>query len=100
MKPWMVIAVAVMMAFLVVGLAESEGKAFGQLGGYSRYSPSGDYTGGHQFNRNLIGGSQSGQPRYSNTRFVSYSESRSRYYWGRHRAYYAGYGRYRRGGRR
>ena len=101
MKPWMAIAVAVMLTFLVVGLAESEGKAFGQLGGYSRYSPSGDYTGGHQFDRNLIGGSQnnnSGHSQYSNARFVSYSRARSRYYRARHRSYYVGYGRYRRVG--
>lgn len=90
-----------MMMFLVVGVAESEGKAFGQLGGYSRYSPSGDYTGGHQFNRNLIGGSEnnnSGYSRYSNDRFISYSESRNRAYWGRNGGCYYGYGRHRRFG--
>ncbi|MBW8036234.1 MAG: hypothetical protein FVQ79_11535 [Planctomycetes bacterium] len=91
MKTWIAITVAVMMTFLVVGLSESEGKAFGQLGGYSRYSPSGDYTGGHKFKRDLIGGGQSGSNgRSPRARFVSYSESRSRYYRGRSRGYHNG----------
>ncbi len=90
MKPWMVIVATVMFTFLVVGLAESEGKAFGQLGGYSRYSPSGDYTGGHQFDRGRFEGRyyyNSRYFRYSNTRFVSYSGSRRRSYRGRYRGY-------------